>query len=102
MIMKILIGTRGSQLALAQAELVRAQIARLMPGDEVVLETVKTTGDEMGKGGSSQPPDPPQGIFTKELDEALLAGRIRGAIHSLKDVPTVLAEGIGYGAFVKR
>jgi hydroxymethylbilane synthase len=101
--LKILIGTRGSQLALAQAEGVRAQIARLLPTDEVQLEVVKTLGDHLsandatGVGG-----EPPQGLFTKELDEALLSGKIRAAIHSLKDVPTVLQTGIGYGAMLKR
>jgi hydroxymethylbilane synthase len=99
----ILIGTRGSQLALAQAEMVRLQIAKLLPNDEVQLEIVKTLGDQLsvseatGSGG-----EVPQGLFTKELDEALLSGKIRAAIHSLKDVPTVLPPGIGYGALLKR
>ena len=101
--MKILVGTRGSQLALTQAESVRVQIAQLLPADEVQLEVVKTLGDHLsasdatGSGG-----EPPQGLFTKELDEALLSGKIRAAIHSLKDVPTILPSGIGYGALLKR
>ncbi len=101
--MSFLIGTRGSQLALAQAESVRAQIAALWPQEEVRLEMVKTLGDKISareaeeEGGGS-----PQGIFTKELDEALLAGKIRAAIHSLKDVPTQLPAGIQLGVFLKR
>ncbi len=99
----ILIGTRGSQLALTQAEGVRSQIALLFPGEEVRLEVVKTLGDRLSaKEAAEEREEPPQGLFTKELDEALLLGRIRAAIHSLKDVPTILPAGIGYGAFVKR
>ena len=101
--MALLIGTRGSQLALAQAEGVRAQIAHLWPKEEVRLEVVKTLGDRLSaKEASEGGGEPPQGLFTKELDEALLAGKIRAAIHSLKDVPTVLPAGIQTGAFLKR
>lgn len=101
--MRIPVGTRGSALALAQAEGVRARIARLFPGDEVVLEVVKTLGDRLSaKEAVEQSSEPPQGLFTKELDEALLSGRVRMAIHSLKDVPTVLPAGIAYGAFLTR
>lgn len=99
----LLIGTRGSQLALAQAGGVRLQIAGLLPGVEVRLETVKTLGDRLSaKEAAPEGAEPPQGLFTKELDEALLSGRVRAAIHSLKDVPTVLPAGIQYGAFLKR
>ena len=99
----ILIGTRGSELALTQAEGVRSQITLLLPGEEVRLEVVKTLGDRLSaKEAAGETEEPPQGLFTKELDEALLSGRIRAAIHSLKDVPTVLPTGIGYGAFVER
>ena len=102
--MKILIGTRGSQLALAQAGQVLNQMARLLPAAELHLEVIKTMGDGLSAPGANPAPleDPPQGIFTKELDEALLSGRIRGAIHSLKDVPTLLPPGIEYGAFLPR
>lgn len=101
--MSLLIGTRGSQLALAQAEGVRAQIAVLWPKEDVRLEVVKTLGDRLSaKEASEEGVEPPQGLFTKELDEALLAGKIRAAIHSLKDVPTVLPAGIQTGALLKR
>src|SRR5580658_5105440 len=99
----ISIGTRGSQLALTQAEMVRSQIALLFPEEEVRLEVVKTLGDRLSaKEAAEESEEPPQGLFTKELDEALISGRIRAAIHSLKDVPTILPAGIVYGAFVKR
>ncbi|HVZ81856.1 MAG TPA: hydroxymethylbilane synthase [bacterium] len=102
--MRILVGTRGSELALAQAGMVRDLIAPLFPRDEVVLEVVKTLGDRLSAKEAEVGPEgePPQGVFTKELDEALLEGRVAMAIHSLKDVPTVLPAGIHYGAFLKR
>ena len=102
--MKLIIGTRGSQLALAQAGMVRDQVARLWPGGDVVLEVVKTLGDQLGAQPLAQGvvDDAPQGLFTRELDEALLSGKIRAAIHSLKDVPTQLPAGIAYGALLKR
>ena len=68
----ILIGTRGSQLALTQAEMVRSQIALLFPTEEVRLEVVKTLGDRLSaKEAAGELDEPPQGLFTKELDEAL-------------------------------
>ncbi len=99
-----LIGTRGSALALAQAEQVRLQIAALIPETILALEVIKTSGDRFS---ASNAPDTVldatiQGLFTKELDQALLEGRIRAAIHSLKDLPTVLTKGLRYGAFLKR
>ena len=101
--MGLLIGTRGSQLAMTQAEGVRAQIAKLWPGGDVRLETVKTLGDRLSaKEATEEAGEAPQGLFTKELDEALLGGRIRAAIHSLKDVPTQLPAGIQIGALLAR
>ncbi len=101
--MNLFIGTRGSQLALAQAGIVRDQIAKLLPGDQVELSVLKTQGDTWGL----QNPDAsmegiPVGLFTRELDDALLNGSIRAAIHSLKDVPTTLPHGIVYAALIKR
>ncbi len=100
----MIIGTRGSALALSQAEGVRAQVAALFPGREVRLEVFKTTGDRFSASNLPEGPQEMtvQGIFTKELDEALLGGKIQAAVHSLKDVPTVLQKGIRFGAFLKR
>jgi hydroxymethylbilane synthase len=101
--MTLLLGTRGSQLALTQAEGVRARVAELWPDGEVRLEVVKTLGDRLSaKEAAGTSAETPQGLFTKELDEALLSNKIQAAIHSLKDVPTVLPTGIQYGAFLKR
>lgn len=102
--MPILIGTRGSQLALKQAEGVRAQIAGLFGGFDVNLEVIKTLGDRLSAKEAQEVAGekPVIGLFTRELDEALLSKKIRAAIHSLKDVPTVLPKGIQFGAFIKR
>lgn len=101
--MRLLIGTRGSQLALAQAEKVRVQIAGLWAREDVRLEVVKTLGDRFSaKEALESGGEAPTGLFTKELDEALLEGRIRAAIHSLKDVPTQLPAGIQFGALLQR
>ena len=102
--MSFLIGTRGSQLALAQAEGVRNQIAAVLKDDEIKLEVIKTLGDRLSAKEAEEDAkgETVIGLFTRELDEALLSGRIRAAIHSLKDVPTVLPKGIRLGAFIKR
>ncbi|HEY8412601.1 MAG TPA: hypothetical protein VIK76_14410, partial [Pyrinomonadaceae bacterium] len=81
------IGSRGSRLALWQAEQARENLLRLNPGFEIQIEIIKTTGDVK--------PDPlsvigGKGVFTKELEEALLDKRIDIAVHSLKDLPTVI------------
>ncbi len=101
--MAVLIGTRGSQLALAQAQMVRDQVALLFLGEKVALTVLKTTGDTWGlQTPPTAPEGIPTGLFTRELDDALLNGSIRAAIHSLKDVPTTLPHGLTYAAFVQR
>lgn len=97
---EIVIGTRGSALAIVQAEEVAAAIRRARPGVAVRLERIRTTGDRM--------PDAPlgpaggKGLFVKEIEEALLEGRIHLAVHSLKDVPAELPAGLTLGAFPRR
>jgi hydroxymethylbilane synthase len=94
------IGSRGSRLALWQAEWVKSSLEHLRPGTHVEIEIIKTTGDVMRDvplaviGG--------KGVFTKELEEALLAGRIDIAVHSLKDLPTTLPEGLHVAAITER
>ncbi len=85
------LGTRGSLLALTQSKLVAAQM-EANGGLEVELEIIRTVGDER----LDQPLHEisGQGLFTRELDEALLDGRIQLAVHSLKDLPTELPEGL--------
>ncbi|HKA36713.1 MAG TPA: hydroxymethylbilane synthase [Thermoanaerobaculia bacterium] len=80
--MKLRLGARGSALSLAQARLVTESLAGKA---EIELVKVRTTGDRLSAAGS---PIEWKGDFTRELDEALLDGRIDFAVHSLKDVPT--------------
>ena len=95
----LVIGTRGSQLALWQAQFVKEQLERFFPDLEVNLKIIKTTGDTLqdrsliGLG---------KGVFTKEIENALLAGEIDLAVHSLKDLPTKLPEGLCIAAIPTR
>jgi hydroxymethylbilane synthase len=86
--MKLRIGSRGSQLALWQAN----HIAGLLRGEghEVEIEIIKTTGDRLQEVTFAQVGS--KGMFTKEIEEALAEGRVDLAVHSLKDLPTELPE----------
>jgi len=86
--MKLRIGSRGSQLALWQANHI-AGLLRLQ-GHEVEIEIIKTTGDRLQEVTFAQVGS--KGMFTKEIEEALAAGRVDLAVHSLKDLPTELPE----------
>jgi hydroxymethylbilane synthase len=86
--MKLRLGARGSALSLAQAGLVQGALAPLA---EVEIVMVKTTGDRLSAEGA---PIGWKGDFTKELDEALSSGRVDFAVHSLKDVPSVIPPGL--------
>jgi hydroxymethylbilane synthase len=101
--MKIVLGTRGSSLALAQAELARAALLQLPEVEEVQLEVVKTTGDrrlDLRLSDSGKKFE--KGLFTKELEESLLSGRIDIAVHSLKDLPIELPKELTIGAVLPR
>ena len=93
---QLVIGSRGSKLALWQAEQARHA---LLPHIDVRIEVIKTTGDVKSDplsviGG--------KGVFTKELEDALLDRRIDIAVHSLKDLPTILADGLTISAICER
>jgi len=95
----IRIATRGSALALAQANLVLAQCREKFPRLSFELKIIKTTGDKLQTASLSRPDESlPKGLFTKELETALLKGRADFAVHSLKDLPTELPEGLKLGA----
>ncbi|MCA1616753.1 MAG: hydroxymethylbilane synthase [Acidobacteria bacterium] len=94
------IGSRGSRLALWQAEWVRSRLAELRPGVEVRVEIYKTTGDIQRDAPLSVIGG--KGAFTKELEAALLDGRIDIAVHSLKDLPTTLPAGLTVAAVPER
>ncbi len=96
----IRIGTRGSMLALTQSGLIRKRIESIRPGVKVELTIIKTTGDKiqdvpLAKVGG-------KGLFVKEIEEALLAGEVDLAVHSMKDVPAVLPEGLVIGTIPER
>jgi hydroxymethylbilane synthase len=87
----VILGARGSQLALAQVNLVKQALERLLERPEVGVRIVRTTGDRRLDISLSQPgPKIARGLFTKELEEALLSQEIDVAVHSLKDLPTEL------------
>jgi hydroxymethylbilane synthase len=93
------IATRGSPLALAQANAVLAQCRAKFPSLPFELKIVKTTGDKLQTASlSNAEASLPKGLFTKELEAALLKGRADLAVHSLKDLPTELPEGLKLGA----
>jgi hydroxymethylbilane synthase len=101
--MRITLGTRGSQLALAQTDLVKEALEQLQDPPEVAVRIIKTTGDQRLDLSLSQPgPMIEKGFFTKELEEALLREEIDAAIHSLKDLPTILPEGLELVATLTR
>jgi hydroxymethylbilane synthase len=86
------IGTRGSALALRQAEWVRAQLRQTHTEITVELVTIKTTGDKILDVPLAQVGG--KGLFVKEIEEALLDGRADLAVHSVKDMPAELPEGL--------
>ncbi|MCC6235127.1 MAG: hydroxymethylbilane synthase [Verrucomicrobiales bacterium] len=97
------IATRGSALAMAQANTVLALCASAFPRRRFELVVIKTTGDRRQAASMNRPaPDLPKGLFTKELEVALLRGRADLAVHSLKDLPTELPEGLCLGATLPR
>ncbi|MCM0018883.1 MAG: hydroxymethylbilane synthase [Tagaea sp.] len=94
------IGTRGSPLALWQANETARRLAAAFPGLVTEVVPIKTTGDRIQDRNLSEAGG--KGLFTKEIEEALLAGAIDVAVHSMKDVPTWLPEGLGIVATLER
>jgi len=97
----LILGTRGSPLALWQANHIKTLLERAHAALEVRLETIRTTGDKitdvpLGLVGGTK------ALFTKEIEEALRAGRIDLAVHSLKDLPVELPPGLSLGAIPPR
>lgn len=86
------LGTRASPLALAQTRLVAATLQRYHPDLQVQAVEIQTTGDRIQDRALADAGG--KGLFTKEIEEALLDGSIDGAVHSMKDMPTVLPDGL--------
>ncbi len=97
---RIVIGSRGSQLALWQSEWVKTELTRLYPALSVSIEIIKTTGDKILDAPLAKIGD--KGLFTKDLEHALIARRIDAAVHSMKDVPTLLPDGLEICAVTRR
>jgi hydroxymethylbilane synthase len=97
---QLIIGSRGSELALWQAHWVMAELQKHFPKLLLEINIIKTTGDKILDSSLSKIGD--KGIFTKEIEQALLENKIDLAVHSLKDLPTKLPEGLTIGAITKR
>ena len=100
MIAVLRLATRGSDLALAQTREVARRLREAHPGLEVSEVIIRTTGDRDAEADLSQAAE--TGLFTKELEAALLDGRAEAAVHSLKDLPTTLPAGLGLAAVLPR
>ena len=94
------IGSRGSQLALWQAEWVKSELGKRFPNLRLKIKIIKTTGDKILDSPLSKIGD--KGLFTKEIEHAMLENEIDLAVHSLKDIPTVLPRGLMIGAITAR
>ena len=98
------LGTRGSPLALTQTGLVRDALARSVPAlsapGAIEIVPIRTTGDVIQDRPLSEAGG--KGLFVKEIEEALLAGRIDAAVHSMKDMPTAQPPGLAISAFLPR
>jgi hydroxymethylbilane synthase len=96
------IGSRGSALALVQAREVQSRLAKAcgLPAERIEIKTIRTTGDMIQDRPLAEAGG--KGLFTKEIEEALLAGAIDLAVHSSKDMPTILPAGLVLSAFLPR
>lgn len=97
---KLIIGTRGSRLALMQSEQVADHLRATHEGLEVELRVIQTQGDRLLDTALSRLGG--KGVFTKEIEQALLAEQVDLAVHSLKDMPTTLPAGLVIGAVTQR
>lgn len=97
---ELVIGSRGSKLALWQARYVKSRIEHISPKTTVSIEIIKTSGDKMTDVALAKIGG--KGVFVKEIEEALLEDRIDLAVHSLKDVPTELPGGLELSTVLKR
>ncbi len=98
----IVIATRGSALALAQANMIFDQCRKAFPKLTFEIKIMKTTGDKLQMQGVKPGQSLPKGLFTKELEVALVKQKADLAVHSLKDLPTELPPGLTLGAITKR
>ena len=98
--MRLVVGSRGSKLALWQAGWVQETLGKTMPGLEIEIQVIRTQGDEAVNIPFDQLPG--KGFFVKEIEEALLARRIDLAVHSMKDLPDSFPPGLSLAAITER
>lgn len=97
---RVVVGTRGSRLARLQAQLVVAELSQMSPGSRFDVVSITTTGDRRRRATFGEMGE--TGVFVKEIEESLSAGRIDMAVHSLKDVPTETTSGLHIAAVTER
>lgn len=98
----VVLGTRGSELALAQTRLVQAALQSAHPDWEIKPRIIQTKGDQRLDLSLPEAGALDKGLFTKELEQALVRGEIHAAVHSLKDLPTTLPAGLELAAVLPR
>jgi hydroxymethylbilane synthase len=98
---RLVLGSRGSALALAQVRLVEEALRKFLPDLEVEVKIIATSGDRH-KGTGEGTPSGLKGLFTKEIQEALLDGSIDAAVHSLKDLPGATPPALEIAAVLER
>jgi hydroxymethylbilane synthase len=99
---KVIIGTRGSQLARWQANWAQSRLQERHPGLQVEIRVISTKGDRILDVSLPKLGEQGKGLFTKELEDEMLSGAIDIAVHSLKDLPTEITEGLHIGAISER
>src|SRR4249919_1233458 len=97
---RLVIGSRGSHLALWQTNFVKTNLERLFPDRSFGIKIIRTTGDEQLESALSKIGD--KGLFTRQIEAQLLSGEIDLAVHSLKDLQTQQPEGLTIGAICER
>lgn len=97
---KLRIGTRGSRLALCQTGLVETELRAVFPSLETEITEIKTSGDMNFEEDISRIGG--KGVFVKEIEQSLLSGEVDIAVHSMKDMPSVLPDGLVIGSVLKR
>src|SRR6266849_4247400 len=98
--LRLKIGSRPSKLAIAQASIVRARLAAQIPGVEIEIVEIRTSGDQLTTASLAQVGG--KGLFVKELEQALAARHIDIAVHSMKDLPAVLPAEFRVASVIER
>ncbi|MGL4567069.1 MAG: hydroxymethylbilane synthase, partial [Fusobacteriaceae bacterium] len=99
---KIVLGSRGSLLALAQSEKIKEQLQKLNPELNIEIKVIMTSGDKDLVSNWENSNNSLKSFFTKEIERDLLDGKIDLAVHSMKDMPIISPDGLICGAIPKR